>query len=191
MSSPFLGQITYFAGNFAPRGYAFCNGQLLGISQNTALYSILGNTYGGDGRTNFALPDLRGRVPIHAGGSQGTGLSSYTTGQTGGSESITMTQQQLPAHNHAGTGTLSANTAKGTTASPTDGYQLSRAVDGDDDPSAIPLIYGPANAGASVNLAGVTVTTSNTGNGQPVPIIQPYLGVNAIIALQGVFPSRN
>ena len=167
MASPFIGQITYFAGNFAPRGYAFCNGQLLPINQNQALFAILGVTYGGDGSTNFALPDLRGRVPIHSGSSQGPGVSNYSLGQKSGTESVTLTTQQLPPHNHTGSGTLSANTAKGTTDTPTDGYQLSRGVDGDDDPNARPFIYGPAGTTGQVALAGISVTTGNTGNGQP------------------------
>ena len=98
MASPFIGQITLFAGNFAPRGWAFCNGQLLSIAQNTALFSILGTTYGGNGQTTFALPDLRGRVPVHAG--QGPGLSNYDLGQQGGAESVTLTTAQMPAHTH-------------------------------------------------------------------------------------------
>src|SRR6185295_12464655 len=98
MSEPFIGMIVMFAGNFAPRNWAFCNGQLLSIAQNTALFSILGTTYGGDGRTTFALPDLRGRVPIHPG--QGPGTSNYSLGQQGGVENVTVTQNQLPAHSH-------------------------------------------------------------------------------------------
>jgi microcystin-dependent protein len=96
MSDPFVGEIRMFAGNFAPRGWAFCNGQLIPISQNTALFSLLGTTYGGDGRSTFALPDLRGRVPLHAG--QGSGLSDYPLGSRGGSEQVVLTTAQLPAH---------------------------------------------------------------------------------------------
>src|SRR3954465_13916452 len=99
MATPFIGQISLFGGNFAPRGWAFCKGQLLAISQNTALFSILGTTYGGNGQTTFALPDLRGRVPIHFG--QGPGLSSYALGETGGAETTTLTVNELPAHTHA------------------------------------------------------------------------------------------
>ncbi|NOT56941.1 MAG: phage tail protein, partial [Deltaproteobacteria bacterium] len=100
MSDPFIGEIIMFGGNFAPRGWAFCNGQLLSIAQNTALFSILGTTYGGDGRTTFALPDLRGRVPVHAGNSQGPGLPPVQLGEMAGSPSVTLTVSQMPMHNH-------------------------------------------------------------------------------------------
>src|SRR3954449_6617686 len=99
MATPFIGQISLFGGNFAPRGWAFCNGQLLAVSQNTALFSILGTTYGGNGETTFALPDLRGRVPLHPG--QGPGLSPYVLGENGGQENVTLNVTQLPAHTHA------------------------------------------------------------------------------------------
>src|SRR6478672_10112699 len=98
MSEPFLAEIIMFAGNFAPRGWAFCQGQILSIAQNTALFSLLGTTYGGNGQTTFALPDLRGRVPVGTG--QGPGLSNYDLGQVSGSESVTLTVSQMPAHNH-------------------------------------------------------------------------------------------
>ena len=189
MASPFIGQITYFAGTFAPRGYEFCNGQVLPINQNSALFAIVGTTYGGDGQTTFALPDLRGRVPIHSGGgSQGPGISRpYQLGERAGAESVTLTPGQLPAHTH--TAALNANTAKGTAATPAAGLQLSRAVDGDDDPNATPFIYGPTTTTGQVPLAGVQV--SPTGNNQAVSVLQPYLGLNAIIATTGIFPSRN
>src|SRR5688572_5350285 len=107
MSEPFIGEIIMFAGNFAPRGWAFCSGQLLSIAQNTALFSILGTTYGGNGQTTFALPDLRGRCPVHQG--QGPGLSNYSLGQVGGTESVTLIASQLPPHSH--TVACSANDA--------------------------------------------------------------------------------
>lgn len=191
MSDPFIGEIKYFAGNFAPVGYAFCNGQLLPINQNQALFAIVGTTYGGDGQTTFALPDLRGRVPIHSGQSQGPGLSPYALGQRAGTETVTLTTQQLPPHNHPATGTLNASTAKGTAATPAAGLELSRAVDGDDDPNATPFIYGPVGSNPQVALAGISVATGVTGSGLPVSVLQPYLAINAIIALQGIFPSRN
>ncbi|MCA9638552.1 MAG: phage tail protein [Myxococcales bacterium] len=162
---PFLGQIMMFAGNFAPRGWALCDGQLLPISQNQALFSILGTTYGGDGRTTFALPDLRGRAPIHAG--HGPGLSDYRLGQKGGAESVTLTVNQMPSHNH----TLAMNGEGAATKQA--GYLAASEIYGETaDKSA------PAN------------TISNAGGNQPVSNIQPYVVVNYIIALQGIFPSR-
>src|SRR5512140_216933 len=112
MSTPFIGEIVMFAGNFAPRSWALCNGQLLPIAQNTALFSILGTTYGGDGRTTFALPDLRGRVPVHPG--QGPGLSNYVLGEMAGTENTTLLINNMPAHNH----TLNAVSDAGDTAAP-------------------------------------------------------------------------
>lgn len=201
MSEPFIAQIMYFGGNFAPRGWAFCNGQILSIAQNTALFSILGTTYGGNGQTTFALPNLLGRVPIHSGGgTAGPGVSPYALGQASGVENTTLTQQQMPAHTHSaaftGTpGTLDASTVKGTTATPAAGLVMSRGVDGDNDPNATPFIYGPAPVSGAVALAGVhaagTVTLGIAGGSQPVSILQPYLAINAIIALEGIFPSRN
>ena len=162
---PFLGQIILFAGNFAPRGWALCDGQLLAIASNTALFSILGTTYGGDGRTTFALPDLRGRIPIHEG--HGPGLSNYALGQKGGAENVTLTVAQLPNHNHS----LAMNGEGASTKQA--GYLAAGEIYGETaDKSA------PAN------------TISNAGGNQPVSNIQPYLAVNYIIALQGIFPSR-
>lgn len=159
-ADPFLGEITMFAGNFAPRGYAFCHGQLLAISQNQALFSILGTTYGGDGRTSFALPDLRGRAPIQQG--QGPGLSNYRLGQKAGSETVTLTAAQLPAHGH-GINIASTNSEAG-------------------DPNAIFIVN--SDEMSSTNIGSTT-------GGQSFSIVQPYLAVNYIIALQGTFPSRN
>ena len=161
-ADPFLGEIVMFAGNFAPRGWAFCDGQLLAISNNQALFSILGTTYGGDGRTSFALPDLRGRVSMHPG--NGPGLSSYGLGQKGGAEQITLTQLQMPSHNH-GVNVASTNTATES-----------------DEANAVSVFnsYEPKSAGFG-----------ETGGNQPIDIRQPYQNINYIIALQGVFPSRN
>ena len=172
MSQPFLGEIRLFPYNFAPRGWAFCNGQLLAIAQNTALFSLLGTTYGGNGQTTFALPDLRGRVPISSG--QGTGLSNYDLGQVGGAESFTLLATQLPAHNHPVAPPCST-----------------------DDPNAgspknnFPATVGTAIYSTTSNASMGAGTTGTTGGGQPVPNIQPYLTLNYCIALQGIFPARN
>jgi microcystin-dependent protein len=174
MANPFLGEIRMFGGNFAPVGWALCNGQLLSIAQNTALFSLLGTTYGGNGTTTFALPDLRARVPIHAG--QGVGLSSYTLGEQTGAESVTLTVAQLPAHNHIVNGVASG----GNQASPAGGLPAVEST-------GTSLDYSNASPNASMNSAML----SNTGSNQPHLNIQPVLCVNFIIALQGIFPSRN
>jgi len=174
MASPFIGQITLFAGNFAPRGWAFCNGQLLSISQNTALFSILGTTYGGDGRTTFGLPDLRGRVPIHPG--QGPGLSNYILGQKAGAERVTLTQNQLPSHNHA----VNAVAEGGNQASPAGNLPAVESTGTSKD-------YSDAAATGQMNSGMV----GNTGGNEAFSVVQPYQCVNYIIALQGIYPSRN
>jgi microcystin-dependent protein len=174
MATPFLGEIRMFGGNFAPRGWAFCNGQILSISQNTALFSLLGTTYGGNGQTTFALPDLRGRVPNHFG--QGPGLSNYTQGQVGGTENVTLLQSQLPAHSHS----VNAVAAGGNQASPAGALPAIEST-------GTSLNFSSSAANTTMNAA----TISNTGQSQPFPVIQPYLTINFIIALQGIFPSRN
>lgn len=174
---PFIGQIVMFAGNFAPRGWALCDGQLLPISQYSALFSILGTTYGGDGRSTFALPDLRGRVAIHPG--NGPGLSAYKLGQKGGAETQTLTTAQLPSHSH----TIHANSGPGTSATASNGSTI--AGHGTTAPPAGNFTSQAPNVALSPQSA------SNTGGGQPVDIRQPYLTVNFIIALQGVYPSRS
>lgn len=166
-AEPFIGEITLFAGNFEPKGWAFCDGRLLPIAQHTALFSILGTTYGGDGKTTFALPDLRGRAPIGQG--QGPGLSNYSLGETGGQETVTLTVGQMPAHNHAFSDA---------------GQQPSGdavRVQTGSSQTKIQQTTGSANSGV----------TQNTGGSQPHENRQPYLGVNYVIALQGIFPSRN
>lgn len=167
---PFLGQIMMFAGNFAPRGWAFCNGQLLPIAQNSALFSILGTTYGGNGTTTFALPDLRGRGPIHFG--QGPGISNHNIGENGGRESVSLTVNQLPPHNHA----LAVSQDSGKVTDPA-GNVL--AISGTP-------VYSPEQPNHQMNPAAIGAT----GEGQPVPVMQPYLTINFVIALQGVYPSR-
>lgn len=165
-TDPFLGEIHIFAGNFAPKGWAFCEGQLLSIAQNTALFSLLGTTYGGNGTTNFALPDLRGRVPIHT-------SNDYTLGQAGGAETVTLTQGQLPMHSHG----MTATSDEGSLVSPS-GAVYARARGG------VP-VYGDQATG---QLSGSAI--SGMGGGQPHNNLQPYLALNYIIALQGVFPAR-
>lgn len=193
-AEPFLGEICILGFTFAPSGYALCNGQIMSIAQNTALFSLLGTTYGGNGSTTFALPDLRGRAPIHFG--QGPSLAPYAQGQVGGIEATTLTTAQLPAHTHgfADNGSaLNSITTKATSQIPAAGSFLARTVDGSTS-GAQPLIYVPAGtAGTSVAMGGLNVagTIAPTGQNQPVPIMQPYLVLNYSIALQGIFPSRN
>ena len=170
--NPFIGLIVMFGGNFAPRGWALCDGQLLPINQYSALFSILGTTYGGDGRTTFALPDMRGRVPIHEG--TGPGLSPYDLGQKGGSETVTLTTNQIPSHHH------NVNLG-GTGSTPAGSGSLLGNVTGTN------LIYNPTASGNTLASNAI----SNTGGGQSHNNIQPYLAVNFIIALQGTYPSRS
>lgn len=181
---PFLGQIQPFGFNFAPRGWAFCDGQLLPISQNTALFSLLGTIYGGDGRTTFALPDLRGRVAVQQG--HGPGLSSYRIGQRGGGEQNYLTVAQLPAHNHTGTGTINAyfQPPTGFGNQPTPVNNTLSAVAGENQ-------YSDQAPNVAMKAGGVSVTTNNTGGNIPVNNIQPYLAISWCIALVGVFPSRS
>ncbi len=170
---PLLASIILFAGNFAPRGWALCQGQILSISQNTALFSLLGTTYGGDGQTTFALPDLRGRVPIQQG--QGPGLSNYDLGQVSGSETITLTTNNLPSHNHS----LLATSEAGSVSVPAGAYLANTG--------ALDKEYNTSGTLVAMNAGAVGVT----GGSQPFDNIQPYLALNFIIAMQGIFPSRN
>lgn len=169
---PFIGEIIMFGGNFAPRGWALCDGQLLAISSNSALFSILGTTYGGDGRVTFGLPDLRGRVPIHAG--HGAGLSDRRLGQKGGNEQVTLTPNQLPSHNH----NIHAANVSGDDTNPTTAKAFA-AASGD--------LYSDSPQTGTMNSAIVT----NTGGGQSHDNMQPFQCVNYIIALVGVYPSRS
>lgn len=193
MSQPFLGQIIQGGWNFAPRGYAYCSGQLMSIAQNTALFSLLGTTYGGDGQTTFGLPDLRGRSMINQG--QSPGLSNYVLGEMGGAESATLTLPNLPAHTHpfTGTGTVGAATSKATEATPANGMVLARSVDAAVPANANPEIYLPAGTATTVTIAGVNVsgTTGIAGSNVPVATLSPFTCVSVVIALQGIFPSRN
>jgi microcystin-dependent protein len=173
----FIGTILLFAGNFAPRGWMFCQGQVLPISQYTALFSILGTTYGGNGQTTFALPDLRGRIPVGFG--QAPGLSDYDLGQTGGSESVTLTVNQLPAHTHTATPNLTV-ALRGVTSASGEGSAANAKAElaNADTPLAAPAIAG-------------SIAVGPTGGNQPVPVAQPYLALSYIICIEGIFPSRS
>jgi microcystin-dependent protein len=174
MSEPFLGMIIIVPYNFAPRGWAFCAGQLLAIAQNTALFSLLGTTYGGNGQTNFGLPDLRSRVPVGQG--QSPGNSYYDLGQVGGTESVTLIVQQIPSHTHpvaASSNDANANrAANAALASP---------------PTAI---YDSAGPDGRTTMSPNMIPPSGGGN-QPHDNIQPYQVLNYCIAMEGIFPSRN
>lgn len=201
LDNPTIAEITMFGGNFAPRGWAFCNGQLLPISQNQALFSILGTTYGGDGRTTFALPDLRGRVAIHSGdGSRGPGLSPRPLGQRSGQETHTLTVQEMPSHNHPTTNTpgadqhikLSTEQGVNETPAPGDVPAIGNYVSGVARKSITG--FGPLNSN-SVDGQAISgnsgLTVGNNGGQQPHNIMQPYLAINYIIALTGTFPTRS
>jgi microcystin-dependent protein len=170
MADPFLAEIRVFPYNFVPRGWSACNGQLLPISQNTALFSLLGTTYGGDGRSTFALPDLRGRFPMGAG--QGPGLSDRVNGEQVGSETVTLTTAQMPQHNHALLATSAANTT---------------------NPSGAALANVATN-GAAYRTPGVLAASGSSlasvGGNQPHENRQPALALTFCIAMQGIFPSR-
>lgn len=165
MAEPFLSEIKVVSFNFAPKGWALCNGQLLPISQNQALFSLLGTTYGGDGRTNFALPNLRGRVPIHMG-------NGHTLGEAAGSTAVTLGIAEMPTHLHS----VSVNSAPGNSANPSNNF-LANANN----------LYA-----ATQNLTSMSPgTVGNVGGSQPHNNMMPYLVLNFVIALQGIFPSPN
>ncbi len=171
MSEPFVGQLKMFAGNFAPRGWSFCDGQLLSVAQNDALFSLLGTTYGGDGRTTFGLPDMRGRIPIHVG--TGPGLSPRALGSKGGTETEDISEGQLPSHTHP----MHGSTESGTDPNP-EGNALATSV-----------VVTPYFAlGETDDMAASAIAA--TGGGGTHTNIAPYLAINYIIALFGVFPSR-
>jgi microcystin-dependent protein len=177
MSQPFIGQIQPMAFNFPPKGWAQCDGQIMNIAQNTALFSLLGTYYGGNGQSTFALPDLRGRVPLHMGVSAG---QSYSLGQPGGATSVPLTSQQLPAHSHSFIG----SSADATVNQPAAGVALAKAT----RPSGtVPFLYGPMTTPQPLNAASV----SNYGQSGAHDNMQPYLAINWCIALSGIFPSRN
>lgn len=208
MSEPFIGEIRMFGGNFAPSGWQFCQGQLLNISTNTALFSLLGTTYGGNGQTTFALPDLRGRVPVGTG--QGPGLAPVVQGETAGAPSTTLTIPNLPPHvhqatfnpNNSGSGvsvTLQVAAGTGGTATATEGCYLGSSPTAGQQQAGVFYASTPTPTNL-VNLGGLSVTAPTgggtvalaaTGGGMPIDIRQPYTGINFIIALEGIFPSRN
>lgn len=171
MSEPFVGEIRMFAGNFAPRGWAFCDGQLLAVSQNDALFSLLGTIYGGDGRTTFGLPDLRGRIPIHAG--HGPGLSERRLGAKSGAEKVTLTVNQLPSHTHPWQASTDLASTRDTA-----GAVLAQSV---------PDIYTSRRADIQLNAS----TVGNTGGSRSHTNLMPFLCVHFIIALVGIYPSRH
>jgi microcystin-dependent protein len=195
MASPFVGQLMTVPYNFAPRDWATCQGQTLSIQQNTTLFALLGTTYGGNGQTTFQLPDLRGRAAM--GWGQGPGTSNYILGQTGGTENTTLNTTNLPAHTHVIVPTtVNAVNVKATLQAPQAGAFVGRAIDGAPSPNMIPKFYVPASGAAGqpqlalggVNSAG---TTGVAGSNNPFSTMQPYLTLTQIIALFGVFPSRN
>ena len=175
MADPFVAEIRIFPFNFAPKGWAFCDGQILPLSQNTALFSLLGTTYGGDGKSNFALPNMQGNVPMHPG--QGPGLSLHDLGETGGSETVSLLESEMPSHSH---GLLAApNPALVATPSPNVSMARSKTVNA----------YLPTNfSQGTVSMSGNTLAPA--GGDQPHNNMQPYLTLNFCIALQGVFPPR-
>ncbi len=174
----YLAQIIMFAGNFAPRSWAYCQGQILSIAQNTALFSLLGTTYGGNGQTTFGLPDLRGRVPVGTG--QGPGLSNIDLGEMAGSPTHTLISNEMPSHSHTATTTAKVSSLNANTEEPAGNVLATQANN----------FYAPANT-ANGNLGGVSTTLTNTGGSQPHNNMQPYLGMNYVICLEGIFPSRN
>ncbi len=192
---PFIGQILIFGGNFPPRGWAFCHGQLLSIAEHQALFSLLGTIYGGDGRTTFALPDLRGRTPIGFG--QGPGLRNHRIGEKSGSEEVTLSVNQLPAHTHAATGNLSGKARLMTSledANTTDPANNSIA-----EPDSTKLYstnlpdHLTSMHDGTIDTSGlrVQVSVENSGSGQAHSNMQPSIALNYIIALVGIYPSRS
>ena len=177
MSQPYVGEIRIFAGNFAPKGWALCDGQVLPISQNTALFSLLGTTYGGNGTSNFALPNLQGCAPMQAG--QGPGLSLRDLGETAGEQTVTLLQTEMPAHSHTAQGLA----AKATQASPANATWAQQQI------GRQPLPAYSTNPGSSPAMS--PSATSVAGGSLPHNNMMPFLGLTFIIALQGVYPPRS
>jgi microcystin-dependent protein len=181
-TEPFIGEIKIFGFNFAPISYMTCQGQILSIAQNTALFSLLGTTYGGNGQTTFALPDLQGRAPIGQG--TGSGLPPYSMGQVGGTTTATLTTNNMPIHNHAATG---INVRIPVTAASEDSAATNNYIG-----NAVNDTFGPtASPTASLGSPVVSGSTALAGGSQPFSILNPYLTINYSIATQGIFPSRN
>ena len=202
MSEPFLGEIKCVGFNFAPRGYAFCDGHMMSIAQNSALFALLGTTFGGNGQTTYALPDLRGRAAVGMG--TGPGLQNVAWGQAFGSPTTTILNSNLPSHAHGtlptqGSVSIPCNPAAGTTNDPTGAYPAAVQITVDDPGGAVTATakaYASGPATPSVNLAAGTASipagsTGLTGGNQPIDNQPPSLGLNYIIAIQGIFPSRN
>jgi microcystin-dependent protein len=189
--NPYLGMIILFGGNFAINGWQLCNGQLLSISSNAALFSIIGTFYGGNGTSTFGLPDFRGRVPIHQG--TGPGLNSYVVGESGGTQTVNILISNLPLHSHSASlsVTVSASVAAATANVPSVGTStLGAPVD---PYSGDPInLYNGGAPGVALNTLGTASgITGVTGSGLPISILQPYLTVTFLIALTGIFPTRN
>jgi microcystin-dependent protein len=163
--------------SYAPRGWEFCDGRLIRVEENPTLYALLGTTYGGDGYNTFALPDLRGRVPIHVGSGAGPGLSNYARGQKGGTETVTLTTQHMPSHNHSAN--LHVNSGSGNTDNPNGNYIASNSEG---------IKHYSNTADSIANSGNISVTTNGSDN--PHTNIQPYLGINYVIATDGLFPPR-
>ena len=176
MSEPFIAEIRIFAGNFAPRSWAFCDGQLLPIAQNTALFSLIGTTYGGDGRSTTALPDLQGRAPMHPG--RGPGLTSRRLGQRGGVERITLSEAQMPNHNHNVQAVARTQFTVGNSLTAENNYLASPQT-------------GNAYVSSTSTTNMATAAVDSTGGSQSHDNMQPYIAINFIIALQGLYPSRS
>ena len=183
-AQPYIGEITIFGGNFAPVGWAFCDGSLLAISEYETLFTLIGTTYGGDGQTTFAIPDLRGRVPIHMGANPQTG-TNYVIGQMGGLESVTLIPNQLPAHAHVVTGELNMKV---------------RANDPDNQPSAVgngiaiapgKRFFSRTPTGSGLMPLDTNIVLSGAGNSQARDNMQPYMALNFIISLYGNYPSQD
>jgi len=182
-TEPFIGEVKLFGFNFAPKGYMTCQGQLISIAQNTALFSLLGTTYGGNGQQTFGLPDLQGRAPIGQG--QGPGLSPYSMGQVGGTESVTMTTAQMPMHVHSAIGInvrIPVNTGN-------DDAGAAGNYIGNSSPND--MFGGAPSPTGSLGAPVISGTTAVSGGSQPMGILSPYLCMNYSIAIQGIFPSRN
>ena len=203
---PFIGEIRWVPYNFAPRGWASCDGQLLPIAQNTALFSLLGTTFGGNGQTTFALPDMRGRMPIHVG--QGPGLTERHLGESSGNETHTLSVSEMPAHDHGLSNhthgipalplDVRASSAGATVVDPAGNVLATASVSGQGSPK-VTKIYATGAANVSLGASGATVPsvtdaastmTASTGGGQPHSKMQPYLTIRCIIALEGIYPSR-
>jgi microcystin-dependent protein len=184
MSEPFIGEVRAVGFNFAPRGWLVCAGQLLSIAQNTALFSLLGTTFGGDGVRTFGLPDYQGRSPVGMG--SGRGLTPIVQGEVSGSENVTLLSTQMPSHTHLATAAQTGSDASATVASPSGAVAAITVLE---DGRTQLNSYGTPTT-SPVPMAPIVVTVQPSGGSQPAPIRNPYLGTNFIIATEGIFPSR-